>query len=42
METKEKQELGVICSWMEVGDLPALPKEEVWGGIVSGMFLLFF
>ena len=28
-ETKEEQELGVICSWMDVGGFPVLPEEEV-------------
>ena len=30
-ETKEEQELGVVKSWMEVGGLPALAKEEAQG-----------
>ena len=30
-ETKEEQELAVVCSWMEEGGLPALAEEEAWG-----------
>ena len=30
-EAKEEQELGVICSWIEVRGFPALPEEEAWG-----------
>ena len=52
-ETKKEQELGVIHSWMEVGDLPALPEEEAWGlscevcsssffSISFNLFFLFF
>ena len=28
---KEEHELGMVCSWMKVGGLPALAEEEVQG-----------
>ena len=41
-ETKEEQELGVVQSLVEVGGLPALPVEEVWGLLCKVFPLLFF
>ena len=43
-EMKEEQELGVICSWIEVGGFPALLEEEAWGLLceVCSFFLFHF
>ena len=41
METKEEQELGVICSWMEEGASQHCLRRR-HRVIVQGMFLFFF
>ena len=43
-ETKEEQELGVVRSWMEVGDLSALTEKEVQGLLreVYPFYLVWF
>ena len=43
-QTKEEGDLETLWSWMEVGGLPARPKEEVRGFLleVSFYFLPFF
>ena len=37
-KTKEKSDIEMLCSWMEMGGLPARPENKAWGLLLEVSF----